>query len=310
MTRRMTVVFVCAGLAGLLATGCSATTKSGSASAGGLSTAAAEAGPAGIGGGGTLDSNGAAGAGTAAGGGTSGGTAKTVADDALPGPSLIRTAQLTVAVRDVAAQDDRAGDIAVAAGGSVDDDRRATGTVPTATLTLRVPPAQLDHVLSSLSRLGHEDSRQLSTQNVTTDIADVASRVASAQQTIAALRVLYARAQKVADVIDIETQLAQREADLESLQARQRALAEQVAMATVTLTLRPLPVAASKHPHHTGFAAGAAAGWRAFGHSVRGLATALGVILPFAAVLVVIAAGVLIRRRRRPAPASEPSPGG
>ena len=53
------------------------------------------------------------------------------------------------------------------------------------------------------------------------------SRVASAQQAIVRLRTLYGKAAKVRDVIAIEGELNSREADLESLQAQQRALAAQ-----------------------------------------------------------------------------------
>lgn len=302
MTSRTSVALVCAGLAGVLLTACTASTKSSSAASGGLAGAREPAVANGSGEGGGSGGNAAADV-------KAGAAGATVADAALAGPSLIRTAQLTVAVRDVAAAADRAGAIAEAAGGSVDADHRTSGPSATATVTLRVPPAVDDRVLSSLAQLGHEDSRQLSTQDVSTDVADVASRVGSAEQTIAALRVLYARAQKVSDVIAIETQLAQREADLESLQARQRALSEQVAMATITLTLRTLPAAAAKHAGRTGFVAGAAAGWHAFAHSVRALATAFGAVLPFAVVLLVIAAAVLVRRRRRQPANAEPAPG-
>jgi hypothetical protein len=163
----------------------------------------------------------------------------------------------------------------------------------------------LSRVLTQLSQLGHEESRNLSTDNVTTEVADVDSRVRSAQQTIAALRVLYDRAQKVSDVIDIETQLAQRESDLESLQARQRVLAQQVALATLTVHLRTAAAAAAKHTHHAaGFAAGAGAGWRAFARAAQGFFAAVGAVLPFAAVLVLLGAAAvparaMARRRRR-----------
>jgi hypothetical protein len=237
----------------------------------------------------------------------------------LPGASLIKTVQLTVTVQDVPAQADRADAIATGAGGTVDGDQRNSGgtptSAPTATITLRVPPAALSRVLGELSRLGHEDTRNLSTDNVSTEVVDVDSRVRSAQETIAALRVLYARAAKVSDVIDIETQLAQRESDLESLQARQRVLAEQVALATVTLNLRTASPAAAKHTHHAaGFAAGAGAGWRAFVRAAQGFFAGLGAALPFAAVVVLVgvaalvARGIARRRRRVRTPATGASP--
>jgi hypothetical protein len=68
-------------------------------------------------------------------------------------------------------------------------------------------------VLTQLAKLGKETSRSGSARDVTTKVADVNSRVASAQQAIDRLRSLYAKATKVRDVIAIEAELNTREAD-------------------------------------------------------------------------------------------------
>ena len=148
------------------------------------------------------------------------------------------------------------------------------------------------------------------------------SRVDSAQQEIARLRVLYQHARKISDVITIESELAQREGDLESLQAQQRALAAETTTATVTLTLTsPPPLVkkvekAHKKSHHdNGFLAGLKSGWRAFTGGVTVLATVVGAVLPFAILLVVLGLlarvlwprfGARLRPRRTPAPAAPP----
>jgi hypothetical protein len=204
-------------------------------------------------------------------------------DDSLElGSTKIRTAQLEVAVKhtaSVAAKADAAASI----------------------------------VLGRLARLGTEQSRQVSTTDVTTKVADVDSRVTSAQAAIARLRDLYQHAVKVGDIISIESELSGRESDLESLQAQQRALAAQTAMATITLSLTRAPAkirtAPATHKHHSGFLGGLQTGWDAFTHGASGIATAAGAALPFAVLLLVL--GFLVRLvwpRLRPARPAAPTP--
>lgn len=231
--------------------------------------------------------------------------------------SKIRTAQMTVQVKrgsTVAAQADAAEAIATGVGGEVDADDRTSGRFATATLVLRVPPDQLDGVLGQLSRLGHELGRQLSTRDVTSRVADVNSRVASARREIARLRILYGHASKISDIITIESELASRESSLESLQAQQRALAAETSLATITLNLtsppqKKTPPPAVKHHHDSGFLAGLKSGWHAFVTGVTAIATAVGAILPFAILLLVL--GLVMRvlwPRLRPARSPAPTP--
>lgn len=226
----------------------------------------------------------------------------------------IRTADMTVAVKSrdqVAQQADAAVAITARSGGEVTEDDRISGRHAYATLVLRVPPARLEPTLQALSRLGVEKSRRLSTVDVTSRVADVASRVASARAAIAQLRTLYRQASKIRDLIEVEAQLASREADLESLEARQRALANQVALATITLHLVP----AAKHhakpapaKHYSGFVGGLERGWHAFSTAVAWLAVAVGAVLPFLVLALVIALLTWqLRRRLRPR-SPDPSP--
>jgi hypothetical protein len=241
------------------------------------------------------------------------------------GGAKIRIVQMTVQVKrgaSVADQANAAEAIVMGAGGEVDADDRSSGRYAQATMVLKVPPEQLTAVLSQLSKLGIEKGRRESTQDVTARVADVRSRVDSAQQEIARLRVLYGHASKISDVIRIESELAQREGNLESLQAQQRALAAETTTATVTLTLTsPPPITKKvekpvKHTHHdSGFLAGLKGGWHAFTGGLSVLATVIGAVLPFAILLILLALLARLlwprfgpRLRRTPAPAAAAPP--
>jgi hypothetical protein len=217
--------------------------------------------------------------------------------------ALIRTADLTVEMphgRSLTAPADQAEQIALAAGGQVFADERSGGPSPMASLTLKVPGEALGGVIDKLAALGKEKARRTSTQDVTGQVADVDSRVRSAQASIAQLRVLFDRAVKVGDLIALENELSQREADLEALEAQQRALEAQTAMATVTLHLTTAGAAPVTHKHHAtgGFVGGLRNGWQAFGSAAGAVATAVGAVLPFLLLALVVGAAALALRRR------------
>jgi Domain of unknown function (DUF4349) len=224
-------------------------------------------------------------------------------------PALIRTAELTVVVDDVPAKAGTAGAYARAAGGAVaGDDRSGSGAGAHATVVLKVPPARMDAVLDQLGRLGDEQSRSSSTQDVTQDVADVDARVASLQASIARVRAILSRAERIGDVVSVEGELSRRTTELESLQARQRALAGQVDYATITLQLRASQAPPAPAPDGAGFAGGLRNGWHAFTATLGWVLTALGAVLPFLLLAAPVAAAWVLRRRRLSAAPSAPAP--
>ncbi|MGN6607082.1 MAG: DUF4349 domain-containing protein [Jatrophihabitans sp.] len=232
------------------------------------------------------------------------------------GGSKIVHVDMTVAIAhasDVAAAADKAGEIATRYGGEVDGDDRVAGAHAHATVIVRVLPDNLQQALHNLSALGHEQSRSSSTQDVTQQVADVNSRVTSLTAEIATLQGLYERpGQPLDQVLQVEQTLAQRQSDLESLQAQQRALQHETDLATVTLDLVTATKAAvvRHHRDRTGFVGGLQRGWDAFVAGASHVATAAGAVLPFVALLLVLAgaarlAGLKRPRRRPPTPAAE-----
>ena len=194
--------------------------------------------------------------------------------------SLIRTAALQVQVSDVKRATTAAERLVVEAGGEVtDEELDLQSEFPTASLRLRVPPARLTATLDKLSSLGDEQSRKLGTDDVTDQVVDLDSRMATQRTSVARVRALLGRASNLNDVVRIEAELSRREADLESLQARVRALSGQVEMSVVTLDLtnRAEPAQAAT----VGFMDGLRGGWEAFTTSARIVAATVGALLPF-----------------------------
>jgi Domain of unknown function (DUF4349) len=235
----------------------------------------------------------------------------------VTGQAIIRTASLTLKVRSVTSTAQQVTGLAVAAGGYVSSEQDSISKKPgqsTVTLELKIPEAAYPGVLGKLSTtFGHPVSASQHAQDVTGQVADVSSRVASAQDAIKQLRALLKRAGTVSGLLSVQNEINAQEASLEALQSQQRALARETSYATVTMyLLSQHHHAVAHHGKHHGFVAGLAAGWHGLRVATSWLLTVAGALLPFLAVLAVLAAGgwLVLRRyraRRRAQPAAADS---
>lgn len=249
-------------------------------------------------------------------------TTKTTTTNVADTGNLIIMAGLQLAVRDPEQAAGKAEQVAEAAGGYVagaaegvgsqtlpsadttadSTESTATGVSPVtlpapsaapnadqALLLLRVPPSKLDSVLAQLAGVGTVSYRTQSETDVTGQVADVDSRISSAQASLTELRGMIDKAASMNDLISLEQALASRESDLESLEAQQRALADQTSFATVTVGYF-VPAAAAPKPaaKRTGFLAALADGWHALLATFRVILVVLGWVLPFGALLALL----------------------
>ncbi|NAZ82331.1 DUF4349 domain-containing protein, partial [Kineococcus sp. R8] len=164
-----------------------------------------------------------------------------------------------------------------------------------------VPALAPAGAVESVGGLGRRTALTTSATDVTAEVADVGSRVTSAQAVLATFRSRLPQATTIPDVLAIEGEIARRQADLEALQARQRALADSVELATLQVQLVRAPVAAAAADAEArgGFLGGLAGGWAALGRVVGVSAVLLGAVLPFALLAAVVVGPVLVLRRRR-----------
>lgn len=221
-----------------------------------------------------------------------------------PGAALVRTAELTVRVDDVRAAADRAAQLAASVAGTVaSEERSGRGEDASAVVRLRVPPAQFDGTVAQLADLGDELDRRVGTTDVTDQVVDLESRLATQRASVARVRALLEEAERLADVVQIEGELTRRTADLESLQARLAAVRGQVEQSTITLNLVGDGAAGAAATGPRGFSDGLAAGWDALVAVTRAVGVTAGALLPFSPVLLV-AAVLLWRSRRRTGPAA------
>ena len=181
------------------------------------------------------------------------------------------------------------------------------GRVVSANLVVRVPSADFVDAMDALRGVGELAYASADTKDVTTRVIDTRVRLRAQRHSVHRVEKLLSRAQDLRDIVLIENELAQRQAALDSLEQQSAYLADQTSLATITVEIdRAHHAAAKKHEDRTGFLAGLSAGWHGLTAVTVALATALGAMLPFAVVLLALAALAwpalrLARRRHRPA---------
>jgi hypothetical protein len=239
----------------------------------------------------------------------------------LTGRAVIFTADITVRTTDIKAAVGAVTQIAEGRTGLVfaeqvnlaSKDPGSPGSA-SATMTLKVPPITLQQgILDQIGKVGTELSRDENASDVTAQVVDVNSRVTAAQDSLTRLRQLFQHAGNVADLATVENEIAQREADLESLEAQARTFQAQTAEATITVNLVATPAVAPvvptvKKAHVVGFVRGLRGGWHAFTRSVSAIAQAVGALLPFVILLAVLGIVGLFIRRRMMAPRTDSRP--
>jgi len=233
--------------------------------------------------------------------------------DVALGQHLVKTGAVELDTDDVEKVVDDVYVLARTSGGAVTAENTSTGDQGTADrsrMEIQVPVARFDATIEEIKSFGTYADSTTETVDVTGQVADVESRVRSAEQSISQLRVLFDRATKLGQVITLERELSRRQADLEALQAKQRALEAQTTMSTILVTMRLTdPDQPAPDDEQAGFVSGVEQGWDAFVGFVVGASHAVGLLLPFAA----LAAGLgwlawWMARRFRPRPAATAPP--
>lgn len=234
----------------------------------------------------------------------------------LPPPrDIVYRGQVSVRVKDVVTAAHRAEQIVGAADGHVFAEETTTEGGPrtsSAHLTLRVPPPEFRPVMRDLARLGRPSRQSQTAEDVTTQVVDISSRIATQRRSVTRVRTLLDQAKTIGQVVQVESELARREADLESLEAQLARLKDVTELATIELDLVAADAPAPK-PDDTdlGFLAGLRGGWDAFVQIVLVALTVLGALLPFAiaAMLLGVPLWLLLRARlRRRGPVAPQAP--
>jgi hypothetical protein len=172
-----------------------------------------------------------------------------------------------------------------------------------ARLQIRVPTDQFDEAMLDLEDVAVLISSSGNTKDVTTEVLDRDIRVQVQRRSIERISLLLEQATSIRDIVAIEAQLSQRQADLAVLEKEQRYLADQTGMATINVSVERIKDKEKPPPEKkddSGFFAGLDSGWDGLKTFGVGLATVLGALLPWMVVAAVLAIpGVPLSRRFR-----------
>jgi hypothetical protein len=223
---------------------------------------------------------------------------------------IIANAQATVRVDDVSVAVEEVAALAERSGGFVESTDISAEPIDVGTsmppqpgsgygwISIRVPSADLTDVIDTLGDTGVVVSSSISKQDVTSTAIDLRARVEATRSSVERLTELMSQSGSVAELIEAEVALTDRQAQLESYEQQLTALEDQVAMSSLQVQLTP--EAAATTPEPDGFGAGLIAGWNGLIVSLNALVVAVGFLLPWLVVAGVIVLVVFaIRRRRR-----------
>lgn len=242
------------------------------------------------------------------------GTAGTIVPAGLDSPAVVVVGSVTLRATDVPAATRAVTRLADTYGGRVDDQSTTApvtsgGPGATSVTTVRIPPDRVGAFVDELAGIGTLAGSDISRSDASAEVADVSSRVANARASVARVRALLDRATKLSDIVMLESEMSKRQSDLEALEARQRVLADQTSLATLTVSIVAQDAIVAPTEPETGFLAGLRSGWAAFTTAAVASLTVLGVLTPFLLLALVLAAAALalLRRRRTPIP-PQPEP--
>jgi hypothetical protein len=205
---------------------------------------------------------------------------------------IIRNATLTLEVSSLDAALERLRKDTASAGGYIasESHRTVANGVRSAEVACRVPVARLDASLRDWRTLGREEAFSLATEDITAQYSDSEVTLRNQQKLeTRLLELLNRQTNHLGDLLEIEKEAARVRSEIETLEARKRLWDQQVALASIVVTLHePRPAVAAKAGgtlHTLGHAFLLAAD--NFVDTVASTIAALGTIVPLLVVLVI-----------------------
>jgi len=192
-------------------------------------------------------------AGTTTGSGTSGSTAGSVAGGSSPrvapaAPAaqpdslakVVKTGTVEILVADGKVSDTltRLSTLAAGARGFVADSKtQESGDTPSGVVTMRVPGASYEQMVTRVRALGDVRSATSTGDDVTAAFVDTEARLRTLRQTRAVYETLLARARSIGEVLAVQQQINGAQTQIEQLEGKLKVLTDQVTYATLTVSV-------------------------------------------------------------------------
>jgi uncharacterized protein YcfL len=175
---------------------------------------------------------------------------------------------------------------------SSDEEFKLTGRESN-TLIIRVPAANFDKLLNE-STIGVDnfERKEIRVKDVTEEFLDIQARLKTKKELEARFLGLLKEAKKVSDVLEIESQLGQLRADIESVEGRLKYLESQVSLSTLTMTFYETV------PNSIQFGQKFRNGFRSGWDNLIWFFVFLSNIWPFILIAIGIVFGILLRKKK------------
>jgi hypothetical protein len=153
---------------------------------------------------------------------------------------IVKTGEITVEVPNVGTAVGEVRAIVLELGGYVGGSQAGSGD-ERATLTIRVPAARFDEALSRIHDLegGEVIVEATREQDVTGQVVDLEARIDNLRASEASYRELVNRAERVEDILAVQSRLDEVRGQIEQLQAQLDVLESQADLSTLTVSLVP-----------------------------------------------------------------------
>ena len=212
--------------------------------------------------------------------------------------NVIVTGSLDVRVKNSAKARAEVREKVAALGGRIDNESMSQSEGSDITMTVRVPGTSVDEFTTMVNELGKVEHSSVQRVQVDQQVRDLDARIESLKVSTARLQSIMKNAKNTRDLLDAETQLSQRQAELEGLQAQRKSLGDQTALATIDVTLAEVAPANAVNPG--GFRGGLISGWNSLVSVLNATVAGVGFMLPWLIPIgIVTGLGWWIVRRRR-----------
>ena len=122
-------------------------------------------------------------------------------------------------------------------GGYVEGDERGDyGRSLSLTLRVRIPADRFDAFVQEMQGLGKLENQNISATDVTTEWVDVEARLDAKRAVEKRYLELAGQAKNVQEMLEVERELGNVRAEIESMEARMKSLRDQVSMSALTIT--------------------------------------------------------------------------
>jgi hypothetical protein len=220
---------------------------------------------------------------------------------------VVKTASMTITVTNTSDAADKAAVLVEKADGRVDsrsEDAGSAGGFARTSEVLRVPVAKLDGVVRDLKALGKVQIAETKSEDVTAQRVDIDARIKALQTSVDRLLGIMRDAKDPDALINAESALSQRQADLDSLRAQRDQLGDRIQYSTIDLSFVAEQIGGPAPKQYDGFTGQIERGWDGLVSVVGNAVLLFGLLLPWLGVLVVVA-GILyviarLARSRRP----------